>query len=57
MNVIFGLQVRLGGEIYVAEDGAPAHTAAYTQNFRQQYNMPTFQWPPSSPDLNPIENI
>ena len=40
------------------QDGAPAHTARATQNWLQT-NYPDFiakdQWPPNSPDLNPLD--
>ena len=40
------------------QDGAPCHTARVTQNWCQE-NLPGFIskyfWPPSSPDLNPID--
>jgi len=40
------------------QDGAPAHTTRATQN-GIQINCPDFiaknQWPPNSPDLNPLD--
>jgi transposase len=39
------------------EDGAKIHTSRYTQKFRQAYGLTRMEWPPSSPDLNPIENV
>jgi len=42
------------------QDGAPAHTANSTQQWLKQH-FPDFikkdEWPPSSPDINPIELI
>lgn len=58
--------------LWLMEDGAPAHRARstqlrklfpssfisnYIQNFRDQFGIPSLNWPASSPDLNPIENI
>ena len=48
-----------GGSPYVwQQDGAPAHTAKATQDWCQ-LNLPFFwskeMWPPSSPDLNPLD--
>ena len=40
------------------QDGAPAHTARVTQTWLSE-NIPDFidkgEWPPSSPDLNPMD--
>jgi len=46
-----------GGPLWLMEDGASAHQAAYTPQVREGYGIPKFNWPPSSPDLNPIENV
>lgn len=58
--------------LWLMEDGAPAHIARstqvrklfpssfisnYIQNVRDQFGIPSLNWPASSPDLNPIENI
>lgn len=43
--------------IYVMEDGASSHTARQTQWFRSQVGLISLPWCPSSPDLNPNENI
>jgi len=39
------------------EDGAPAHCAGATKAWQDEHHMPKLVWPPSSPNLNPIENI
>jgi transposase len=39
-------------------DGAPVHRAADTINFMSAHNIQYLHdWPPNSPDLNPIENV
>lgn len=39
-------------------DGAPAHRAAATTNFMRTRKILCLKdWPPNSPDLNPIENL
>lgn len=43
--------------LYIMEDGAPAHTAKITRDAERNLHMPSLMWPPSSPDLNPIENL
>jgi hypothetical protein len=39
------------------EDGARIHTSKQTQQAREAYSLTRLEWPPSSPDLNPIENV
>lgn len=39
------------------QDNAPAHNAKKTQQFFKQSKIKILNWPPNSPDLNPIENI
>jgi len=39
------------------EDEASGHRAAYTRQIREEYGIPKFDWPRSSPDLNLIENV
>ena len=49
---------RKGQYMILMEDGARAHTAKYTTAFCEQHNIPELQpWPPSFPDLNPIEHL
>jgi len=48
----------LPGQFIFQQDGAPAHTAALAQNWIGR-NCPDFiwknEWPPNSPDLNPLD--
>ena len=39
------------------QDGAPCHTAKATKEWLRQHNIQVLEWPPNSPDLNPIENL
>lgn len=39
------------------QDNAPAHTASATKAFLRRKKVDFIDWPPYSPDLNPIENI
>ena len=43
------------------QDNAPCHTAKKTKQWLQElknvHGVDTIDWPPTSPDLNPIENI
>ena len=39
------------------EDNARPHTTANTQKYLEDSRVPKTDWPPQSPDLNPIENV
>jgi transposase len=39
------------------EDNAPVHKARHTQAHMELVGITVFGWPPSSPDMNPIENL
>jgi transposase len=39
------------------QDGAGIHRARVVQSFFQQHHITTIDWPPYSPDLNPIEHM
>jgi transposase len=47
-------------ESVFVQDGAPAHTVKVTQRWCSE-NLSAFlkkdEWPPNSPDLNPVENL
>jgi transposase len=47
---------QLGPEYIFMEDGSKVH-AGNAQLPRLQHRIRGFFWPPSSPDLNPIEKI
>ena len=42
---------------FVLEDGAPSHRAAVAKAARAEMGIDTLNHPPSSPDLNVIEDI
>ncbi|KAH9442507.1 hypothetical protein Pst134EB_033186 [Puccinia striiformis f. sp. tritici] len=44
-------------QLILMEDNARSHTAKLTKAFRKDNNINTIEWPPQSPDLNPIENL
>lgn len=54
--VVFPLFDTLGPEYIYMEDGAKVHKG-YARLPRLQHNVRGFDWPPSSPDLNPIEKV
>ncbi|KAJ5636577.1 Transposable element tc3 transposase [Penicillium longicatenatum] len=38
-------------------DNAPTHTAYVVREALEEMNIEFMEWPPHSPDLNPIENL
>ncbi|CAF3669016.1 unnamed protein product [Rotaria socialis] len=45
-------------DIYLVQDNSPVHTAAVVKRWFQQHpEIVLINWPPKSPDLNPIENL
>ncbi|GBN44899.1 Transposable element Tc3 transposase [Araneus ventricosus] len=38
-------------------DNAPTHTSSATKNYLNSKNVTVLEWPPMSPDINPIENV
>ena len=38
-------------------DNAPPHVVQKTKGYLERKGINTMEWPPMSPDLNPIENI
>ena len=39
------------------QDNARIHTSYYTQDWLESYGIWVMEWPPYSPDLNPIEHL
>ena len=44
-------------QFVLMEDNAPAHASNYINEERLKYGIVKVDWPPNSPDLNPIERI
>jgi transposase len=44
------------GDIFM-QDGASVHTAHIIRHLLVQMGIEVMDWPPYSPDLNPIENL
>ena len=57
-NLIEDCRRILPGQFIFQQDGAPAHTASLAQEWLSR-NCPEFirkeEWPPNSPDLNPLD--
>ena len=47
----------VGGNVVFMQDNAPCHKSKAVIEFLRQENVTTLDWPPQSPDLNPIENL
>lgn len=46
-----------GNNFFFQDDGAPCHRARIVTEWKDENNMQSLEWPPQSPDLNPIENL
>ena len=44
-------------ECIFQQDNSPVHKSKMIKNFLNDNNIVTLNWPPYSPDLNPIENL
>ena len=51
------LTLEVHGASYFQQDGAPVHTAKICKNWLSDNEVNVLDWPPQSPDLNPIENM
>ena len=51
-----GTSTRAGGLLF-QQDGAKPHVANSVQKWFKEQKIYTLEWPPSSPDLSPIENL
>jgi transposase len=43
--------------VILMEDGAMIHRSNASKSWRELYMLDKLEWPPQSPDLNPIENL
>lgn len=43
--------------LILMEDGAPVHRSKLPRLWREAHGISKLDWPPNSPDLNPIENL
>ena len=62
MNTVENYLLPYGNSAYpkgytFMQDGAPPHTSNATKQFLADCNLDVMEWPPYSPDLNPIENL
>ena len=43
-------------EFIFMQDNAPVHVSRSTRDWLQSHQVPLMEWPPRSPDCNPLEN-
>lgn len=51
------MRTREGASFKFMHDNAPIHGSSTTKKWLQENNIPSINWPPCSPDQNPMENI
>lgn len=55
--VITELQALWPQQVWFMQDNAPSHGSKSTKEFLTNHHIRFIQWPPNSPDLNPIEPV
>lgn len=59
-NQIYPISFHLGDpstDWLLMDDNAPPHRSLLIRQFKESSGLRSFEWPPASPDLNPIENV
>ena len=51
------LPQELVNDIIYQQDNTSIHTATATKNWFKDHAITVMEWPPNSPDMNPIEHI
>jgi DDE superfamily endonuclease len=51
------IQVVTNNTFVFMQDNAPCHKVMAVLEFLEENHVPVMEWPPQSPDLNPIENL
>ncbi|KAL6726205.1 hypothetical protein Aduo_008200 [Ancylostoma duodenale] len=46
-----------GGKCRLAQDNDPKHRSRFTRKWLDENHIACMEWPPESPDINPIENV
>jgi transposase len=57
INEYLTAQDQLGHKLTFMQDNAPCHKAKVVIDYFQKYDVKLMDWPPQSPELNPIENL
>ncbi|RCN25850.1 hypothetical protein ANCCAN_28435 [Ancylostoma caninum] len=56
-DCIFTDECTLQGYGTLVQDNAPQHKSSYTSQVLSSWGVKVMDWPPESPDLNPIELV
>ena len=56
-HMIADAEAMIGEDFVFQQDNAPIHTSRSTRQWLREHDVTLLEWPPKSPDANPIENL
>ena len=56
-HMLADAETMIGEDFVFQQDNAPIHTSRSTRQWLREHDVTLLDWPPKSPDANPIENL